>query len=346
MHVRTQGFLKRSQASADLTEVDCAGLLRKTENIGKVFFMMDLSRLRLLREFARRRTMTAVGEGLGLSSSAVSQQFATLEREARIRLFERIGRGVRLTAEGERLLAHAETILAAVEAAETDLHRARAHPAGTLHIACFSTFAKAHLLAAAVRLRERFPQLRAVIHEHESPDAIEAVREGRCEVAITFAYNLVPRADEAGLVTRPLLEEPVLLALPPSWRGEDAPVALESLAQADWITGSRQTDDRLLAERACAAAGFAPRFSHAVDDYDLLLRLVAADFGVGFVPALGLRFSPVDLRAVTPAGALLTRRIQAHTRPALAASPLVGVLLAELADVMRCAAGSPSGGAV
>jgi len=201
-----------------------------------------------------------------------------------------------------------------------------------LEIACFSTFAKARLLPAVIRAKARFPELQAVIHELEPVDAIEAVRDGSCHLAVSFAYNLEPRPDVAGLVAHPLMDEPVLLALPVPWREECEPIALERLAQEDWIVGSRQPDDRRLAERACAAAGFAPRITHTVDDYDLVLRMVAAGLGVGFVPELGLRFPSAEAVAVgTPGGAPLRRRVHALTRNALAASPSVQVLLSELA---------------
>jgi DNA-binding transcriptional LysR family regulator len=290
--------------------------------------MFDLARLRLLRELAHRGTMTAVADAFGLTSSAVSQQLAILEREARVALMERVGRRVRLTAEGERLAAHAEAILQAVEAAVLDLRAAGETPRGALEIACFPSFAKARLLPAVIRARDRFPELQVVIHELEPADAIDAVRGGRCHLAVSFAYNLAPRPDVAGLAAQPLMEEPVLLALPERWRAAREPIGLKRLAQADWIVGSRQTDDRLLAERACAAAGFAPRITHTVDDYDLLLRMVSAGLGVGFVPELGLRFSSAD--AVVVRSAPLSRRIHALTRRALAASPSVRALLAEL----------------
>jgi DNA-binding transcriptional LysR family regulator len=294
--------------------------------------MIDLAHLRLLRELAHRGTMTAVAAAFGLTSSAVSQQLATMEREAGAALLERVGRRVRLTAEGARLVSHAEAILQAVEAAELDLRAAGKKPKGELEIACFSTFAKVHLIAAVMRARHRFPDVRVVIHELESPDAIEAVRDGRCHLAVTFAYNLVPRPDTAGLASQPLMEEPVLLALPKQWRVERDPIDLQRLAQEDWIVGSRQTDDRLLAERACAVAGFAPRITHTVDDYDLLLRMVSAGLGVGFVPELGLRFPSAEAVTVrTPGGAPLSRRVHALTRGTLTASPLVRALLSELA---------------
>jgi DNA-binding transcriptional LysR family regulator len=139
--------------------------------------MIDLARLRLLRELAHRGTMTA----------AVSQQLATLERETRVTLFERVGRRVRLTSEGERLVAHAEDIIRCVELAELDLGAAGGRPRGVIAVACFPSFAKARLLPAIVRARTRFPELRVLIHELEAPDALNAVRDGRCHVAVNFA---------------------------------------------------------------------------------------------------------------------------------------------------------------
>ena len=293
--------------------------------------MFDLARLRLLRELAHRGTMTAVATAFGLTSSAVSQQLAVLEREARVALLERVGRRVRLTAEGTRLAAHAETILSAVEAAALDLKPGGETARGMLEIASFPSFAKARLLPAVIRARERFPELKLVIHELEPADAIEAVRDGHCHLAVSFAYNFAPRPEIAGLLAHPLMDEPVLLALPPRWRRAADPVKLERLAKEDWIAGSREAEDRLLAERACAPAGFTPRITHTVDDYDLLLRMVSAGLGVGFVPELALRFSgakPVVIRR--SAGAPLRRLIYMTTRRALAASPLVRALLSEL----------------
>jgi DNA-binding transcriptional LysR family regulator len=296
--------------------------------------MFDLDRLRLLRELKHRGTMTAVAAAFRLTSSAVSQQLATLEREARAKLFEPVGRRVRLTAEGLRLAGHAEEILRAVEAAELDLKASREEPRGTLEIACFPSFAKAHLLPAVIRARKRYQELIVLLHDLEPADSIEAVRSGRCHLAISFAYSLVPRPEVPGIASRPLMEERVLLALPASRRKLPDPVPMKRLSDADWIVGSRGRDDVELAERACALAGFAPRITHTVDDYDLVLQMVAAGFGIGFVPELGLKFpsaKSVTLRSIV--GPKLGRRITAHTRSAMATSPLVQAVLAELGSV-------------
>jgi DNA-binding transcriptional LysR family regulator len=292
--------------------------------------MLDLARLRLLRELARLGTMTAVADALGQTSSAVSQQLAILEREARAPLLERIGRRVRLTAEGQRLATHAETIMQAVEAAELDLRAARDVPDGALEVATFPSFAKARLLPAVLRLRPRWPGLTVTVREEEPIDSLDAVREGRRDLAIDFAYSLTPRGDAVGLSVFPILEEPVLLALPADRPGE-GPVDLRELAEADWIVGSRQSDDHRLAERACALAGFSPRIVHTIDDYDLMLRMVAAGLGVGFAPEMAFMFSGAERVVGRPVADLaLTRRIQAVTRPTLANTARVKALIAEL----------------
>jgi DNA-binding transcriptional LysR family regulator len=298
--------------------------------------MLDLTRLRLFRELADRGTMTAVGAAFGMTSSAVSQQLAILEREARVVLLERVGRRVRLTEEGRRLAAHADAILQAIADAEQDLNPSQAPPRGVLEIACFPTFAKLRLLPAVARLRERFAELKIVIQERESPDAIEAVRKGRCHIAVRFTYNLVPQPDITGLISYPLLEEPVFLALPDSPRWQAGPIPLVQVAEEDWIVGSRQSDDRRLAERACALAGYAPWMTHQADDYDLVLRMVAAGLGIGFVPESALQL-PSARGVITrvPGGVALRRRVDAVTRRALGASPMVQALLAELTPPPR-----------
>ena len=83
--------------------------------------MLDLHRLRLLREFAARGSIARTAAVLGYTPSAVSQQLAALEREAGTALIDRSARRAELTDAGRRLAGHAERILAMVEEAETDL---------------------------------------------------------------------------------------------------------------------------------------------------------------------------------------------------------------------------------
>src|ERR671937_2715646 len=83
--------------------------------------MLDVRRLRLLRELAARGTVTAVAEALAYTPSAVSQQLSALERDAGVALLERVGRGVRLTDAALVLVEHAEALLERTAVAEADL---------------------------------------------------------------------------------------------------------------------------------------------------------------------------------------------------------------------------------
>src|SRR3954469_60094 len=110
--------------------------------------MLDLRRVRLLRELAARGTIAAVADALQFTPSAVSQQLAQLEREAGVPLLERAGRGVRLTDAALVLVEHAGALLERAGAlleraaeAEADLAAASGVVAGRGRIAGFQSVA-------------------------------------------------------------------------------------------------------------------------------------------------------------------------------------------------------------
>src|ERR671917_971975 len=99
--------------------------------------MLDLRRLRLLREVDARGTVHGAARALAYTPSAISQQLAALERDAGVPLLERVGRGVRLTEAGHRLVSHADAVLARLEAAEADLEAVTGRVGGPVRIASF-----------------------------------------------------------------------------------------------------------------------------------------------------------------------------------------------------------------
>ena len=117
--------------------------------------MLDLHRLRLLREFAARGSIARTAAVLGYTPSAVSQQLAALEREAGTALLDRSARRAELTDAGRRLAGHAERILAMVEEAETDLSGQAREPAGRVVATAFPS--------AAVAFAPRSPAACALI---------------------------------------------------------------------------------------------------------------------------------------------------------------------------------------
>ncbi|MFE5863585.1 LysR substrate-binding domain-containing protein [Streptomyces virginiae] len=320
--------------------------------------MLDVRRLRLLRELARRGTIAAVAEALTFSPSAVSQQLNVLEREAGLPLLERTGRGVRLTPAGQNLVRHAEAVLERLEQADADLAEARGGLAGALRIGAFPTATRAIVPAALIALARRHPGLEPMVSETDPAAVAHALRAGDLDVALVHEYDFVPAEPEPGLATEPLYGEAMYLAAPateapdPSGTrpaevpdpsgGSDQGAVLRTHARAPWITATPGTLCHAMTVRACQAAGFTPRVRHQVDEFATVLALVAAGQGVAVVPQLGVT-GPAD-PAVRLTRLLMERRTNLAFRSGAGAHPAVAAFGAALrAAVPPDLAGSRAG---
>lgn len=262
--------------------------------------MLDVRKLRLLRELAHRGTIAAVAEALAYTPSAVSQQLTALEREAGAPLLERSGRGVVLTAAARALVGHTETILATLERAEADLAATRTDLTGTLRVGAFPTAVRTILSPALVALTRAHPRLELRITELDPATVPDELRAGNLDVALVQDYDYVPTAPDPSLETEPLLTETIYFA-------DLAALAegvLGARRAASWIVGTAGTLCHTMTVRACQAAGFTPVIRHHADDFGTVLALVAAGQGVALVPELGTVGAPANV-VLTP---LPTRR--------------------------------------
>ncbi|WP_371619170.1 LysR substrate-binding domain-containing protein [Streptomyces sp. NBC_00454] len=304
--------------------------------------MLDVRRLRLLRELARRGTIAAVAEALSFSPSAVSQQLGVLEREAGLALLERTGRRVRLTPAGQNLVRYAEAVLELLEQADADLAEARSGLAGALRIGSFPTATRAIVPAALVALGRRHPGLEPMVSETDPAAVAHALRAGDLDVALIHEYDFVPTPEEPGLATEPLYREAMYLAAPaaPAEAEPPAPVPgagaagpdqgamLRRHADAPWIMATHGTLCHAMTVRACQAAGFAPRIRHRVDDFATVLALVGAGQGVAVVPQLGIAGHAGPAVGLTRL--LMERRTKLAFRSGAGAHPAVAAFGAAL----------------
>src|SRR5215204_7750545 len=176
--------------------------------------MLDLRRLRLLRELHARGTIAAVADALQFTPSAVSQQLALLEREAGVKLLERAGRGVRLTDSALVLVDHADALLERAALAEADLAAAAGSVAGRGRIAGFESVALRLALPAMESLARDAPRLRCELVEAEPEDALPALALGDLDLVLGDEWPHQPHARLAGLERRDLHRDPVLAVLP------------------------------------------------------------------------------------------------------------------------------------
>lgn len=288
--------------------------------------MLDVRKLRLLRELAHRGTIAAVADALAYTPSAVSQQLSALEHEAGVALLERSGRRVVLTAAATALVEYAEAVLALLDQASAMLDATRGELVGPLRIGAFNSAVRTILPAALIALGRAHPALELMVTELDPAAAPNALRGGEVDVALVHEYDCVPGAPEPWLEIEPLLEETIYLASGPASRPVPVPgpgprpPQPDADADADdpivvlgrparWIVGSPDTLCHTMALRLCQAAGFTPNIRHHADDFATVLALVAAGQGVALVPRLG---------AVDPPEGVLLTPLRARQRTGIA----------------------------
>jgi DNA-binding transcriptional LysR family regulator len=258
----------------------------------KLSFMLDVRRLRLLRELHARGTVTAVAEALAYTPSAVSQQLATLEREAGVPLMERHGRRLRLTDAGRGLVEHADAVIARLELAESELAAAAGEEvAGRVRIAAFQTAASALVLPLLGAMAAEHPKLRLELIEMEAEEGLELLRRGEVDLVVAEEYDYAPRQRDPSLVLGALCRDPLVLVLPAAHRlcaAHPEEIPLAALADERWAVPLSTTAFHDSMVRACRAlGGFEPDRRHRSNDLHVLEALVAAGEAVALLPSLG-----------------------------------------------------------
>src|ERR1700755_1004747 len=177
--------------------------------------MLDLHRLKLLREVDARGTIHGAARALDYTPSAISQQLAVLEREAGAKLLERTGRNVRLTESGRVLVRHAATLLDGVEAAAAELATiCGGRPAGVVRVSAFQSAFLRIVAPAVAALAQGNPDIRVEATELEVEEAVPALRLQQLDVVVGDEYEGQPRPVRPDLRREPLVRAEVRLGVP------------------------------------------------------------------------------------------------------------------------------------
>jgi molybdate transport repressor ModE-like protein len=278
--------------------------------------MLDVRRLLILREVARHGSFSAAARALKYSQSAVSQQIATLEREADARLIERTGRTVRLTDAAWALVRRTEVIVAELAAADAELRALASGHGGRIRLSTFASAATSLVPVALTRFRATHPEVEVELSLVESPtDAAGRVRAGEVDLALLVRPVDAPTS-ATGIRLHPLFDDPMLAVLPAGHRLASRPeIALTDLADEAWVLGGgADCPDRELILRACRMAGYEPAAAirFPTDDYNAVQGMVAAGAGVTVLPRLALAVPRADV-VTRPLAGGLARRVAAAT---------------------------------
>ena len=298
--------------------------------------MLDVKRMRVLREVAHRGSFSAAAEALSYTQSAISQQIAALEREAGATLVERGPAGIRLTDAGEAVVKHADVILARLSDAEAELEAIAGLRGGRLRLASFATAGATLMPLAIAHFRKRHPGVELRLVEAEPEESVPGLRAGELDLALVFEPNGISEAAESGVERHHLLDDPMYVALP-----GDHPLAakrrlrLSDLAGEAFINTPSSCPCSRMVLGACSTAGFEPHLSFESDDYQTIQGLVAAGVGVALIPNLGLSTirDDIAIRSLGPQAPV--RSVLAATAAGGYRSPATEAMLEMLHDVSR-----------
>ncbi|RCH70703.1 LysR family transcriptional regulator [Streptomyces sp. SDr-06] len=276
--------------------------------------MLNLERLRTLDAVARHGSVGGAADTLHVTTSAVSQQLAKLEREAGQPLLAKNGRGVRLTDAGRLLAEHAARILSQVQVAQAELEAQRGRVVGELRIAGFATAARGLFPAALAALRAEHPRLAVRSEEMEADESVRGVLLGDLDLALVLDWYNKPLPLPDGLAKRAVLDDlaDVALCADHPLAGRDV-VDLEEFAEDEWITWPEGEFCNEWLMFTLRGKGIEPRAAHVAREHATQLALVEAGLGVSIAPRLGRGPVPEGVRVV-PVRDAMSRHVYAVWR--------------------------------
>ncbi len=243
-----------------------------------------LRQLRVFESAARHLSLTRAAEELHLTAPAVSIQVRQLEGHAGAELFERAGRRLRLTQEGEEVLRHARGILGHIRGAEEALAELDTLGRGLLDVAVIN--AGDHFFPWIVAaFRERHPGIRVRITVQNRDELLARLAAHETDLAVMSH----PPAEPGHVATAFAPHPHVLAAAPGHPLARRRRIPLATVAGEPLLTRESGSATRLVMEQAFAEAGIVPRVEMEIASNETIKQAAAAGLGVGFLSAHALR---------------------------------------------------------
>jgi DNA-binding transcriptional LysR family regulator len=241
--------------------------------------MLNLTHLRVLEAVARHGSVTEAAKELHYSQPSVSHHLGRLEAATGAKLIQRVGRGIRLTPEGELLAQRATEIVGRVDAASVELAAHVGLRAGRVRLAGFQTVLSTLVPKAAAELSRLHPGIELNLVDVHPVEGLKMLRSGHVDIALIFRHADTPLEEEGFRLTH-LLEDPLyLVSHQPDQR-------LDDHRDSAWVGGCERCRATLIT--ACERAGFSPRIAYSSDDMVVIQSLVASGMGVATLPGLAL----------------------------------------------------------
>jgi LysR family hydrogen peroxide-inducible transcriptional activator len=245
---------------------------------------MELHQLRYFCSVAEAGSFSRAAEQSHVSQPSLSQQIIKLEDELGTRLFDRLGRSVRLTETGQTFLPRARAVLRELEAARGDVAEQKDSLGGSVTIGVIPTVAPYFLPQRLTRFSRKFPLVRLTVVEEITPVLLDRVRASKVDLAI---LALPIRGHE--FETFSLLAERLFAALPPGHKlAKRRSLSLKDLRAQPFLLLRDGHCFRDTAVAACDRARLHPQIVFESGQFSSLLSMVGAGMGVSIVPEMAI----------------------------------------------------------
>ena len=258
---------------------------------------------------ARRDSFTKAAEDEGISQPSLSEQIRKLEGEVGAPLFERLGRGVRLTEAGRVLLPQAQAILESLRSMRQSLEALQG-VRGRLTVGCIPTITPYFLAPRLAEFNRLFPDVELRLTEDITARLVEKLQQGELDVAVAS-----PPVQNPDVVCSELFRERILAAVPEGHRLVALPgFALTELRSERLLLLKEGHCFRDNAVSVCRRSGVRMESVFETDQFASIFALVGSGFGISLVPAMaaeqrpGCRFLPLDPVVFRRIGYLQIRR--------------------------------------
>jgi len=245
---------------------------------------MQLHQLRYFCAVANAGSFTRAAEREHVAQPSLSQQVRKLEDELGARLFDRLGRRVRLTSFGHTFLLRAEAILREVSTAKREIEEMSAMERGRIVVGAIPTVAPYFLPQRLASFAAEFPGVHVSVLEDTTPVLLERLQEAAIDMALMALP--VPRDQ---FVCQELLREPLYLVVPRGHRlAGSSKVRLKQVENDSFLLLKEGHCFRENTLSACSRAKVQPNVVFESGQFATILAMVAANTGVSVVPEMAL----------------------------------------------------------
>jgi LysR family hydrogen peroxide-inducible transcriptional activator len=245
---------------------------------------MEIHQLRYVCAVADTGSFSRAAERCEIAQPSLSQQVLKLEKDLGAKLFDRLGRSIRLTEAGRAFLPHARAILEQMEAARTSVADKNADTRGGVTVGVIPTIAPYLMPRYTAAFAKKFPEARLRIVEETTPVLVEGLRDLSVDLAI-LALPLRHR----DLQLFPIRTEPLFAVLPREHpRAGAESLALKSLRGEPFVMLRDGHCFRDLSLATCTHARITPNIAFESDQFSSVLGMVAAGVGISLVPEMAI----------------------------------------------------------